>query len=843
MKLYKSLLLLFILSVASPALFSQGNALLKGNVRDPENKPLELVNIAVVGSTTGITTDKVGNYSLTVPAKQDITIDFSFIGYDSKQFHINLQPGEIKVLDVVLSMKYTELKSVEIKDQQARSYNYVRLDPKQVKMIPTLGGGIETMLKTLPGVSSANELSSQYSVRGGNYDENLVYVNGIEIYRPFLIRSGQQEGLSFINSSLVSGIVFSAGGWDAKYGDKMSSVLDITYRKPDSLAGSVMLSLLGAEAHVEGATKDKKFTFLAGARYKTNQYILNGLETKGDYKPQFSDVQGVLTYQLNKKVQLSALGYYSHNLYQFIPQSRQTNFGTIQEAYRLSIYFDGQEIDRYREYLGAFAVDYTPNPGLVLKFNVSGFNTNESETFDIRGQYWIGKLENAFGNPDFGNVTEVQGVGTYMDHARNYLDAGVISAEHKGSYVKNRSFINWGIKYQHENINDHLSEWQLIDSAGYVLPDPPVNIGGITDPKQPLELKDVVRTNISLPSNRIMGYLQNTWDLLGEGQELSITAGLRFHYWDYNGQFLFSPRVSIAYKPLWEKDVVLRFSTGYYYQPPFYKELRDMQGVLNPEIRAQKSIHFVAGMDLNFLAWGRPFKFTTEAYYKYLDDLIPYVVDNVRIRYTAKNDAHGYATGIDFKINGEFIKGTESWASLSFMKTMQDIEGDYYYTYYNAEGQKIIPGYSVDQVAVDSVRTNPGYIPRPTDQRVTFAIFFQDYLPLIPTLKVNLTLVFGTGLPFGPPDEPLYKQTLRYPPYRRVDIGFSKLLISEKTKFKDKNPLRRIDNAWLSFEVFNLFDISNTVSYIWVKDINNREYAVPNYLTPRLLNLKLIVEF
>jgi hypothetical protein len=603
-----------------------------------------------------------------------------------------------------------------------------------------------------------------------------------------------------------------------------------------------MLSLLGAEGHIEGLTKNKKFTFLTGARYKTTEYVLNGLETEGSYKPNFIDAQGVLTYELNKKLQLSALGYYSRNSYQLVPESRQTNFGTIQEAYRLTIYFDGQEVDQYRMYLGAFTLDYKPRPELMMKFIVSGFNTRESETFDVRGQYWIGKLENAYGDEEFGNVTEVQGVGTFMDHARNYLDAGVISAEHKGSYIYRKSFLNWGLKYQHENIDDHLSEWELIDSAGFILPNPSVNIGGITDPKQPLDLEFAVRTNVDLATNRLMGHLQGTWDLLGEGRDLSLTAGLRFHYWDYNNQFLLSPRASVAYKPLWERDVVFRFSTGYYFQPPFYKELRDLEGNLNPDIRAQKSIHFVAGMDINFLAWGRPFKFTTEAYYKYLDDLIPYVVDNVRIRYLAENIAHGYATGIDFKINGEFIKNTESWMSLSFLKTMQDIEGDFYYNYYNADGEKIIKGYTTDQVVADSVKVTPGFIPRPTDQRVSFAIFFQDYLPLIPSFRVHLTLIFGTGLPFGPPDSPLYKHTLRYPPYRRVDLGFSKLLIGEKTRFKDKNPLRYIDNAWISLEVFNLLQISNTVSYIWVKDFNNREYAVPNYLTPRQVNLKLIVE-
>lgn len=843
MKINRSPVFLLLLFMAATSLFGQENAILSGNIRDEFDNPLDLVNVAIVGSSTGSASDESGNYLLIIPAGQDITVDFSFIGYKSKRYQLNLRPGEKKELNVVLMIAYTELKGVEIKDDQVRSYNYVRLDPKEIKLIPTLSGGIEAMLKTLPGVHSNNELSSQYSVRGGNFDENLVYVNGIEIYRPFLIRSGQQEGLSFVNSTLVSGIVFSAGGWDAKYGDKMSSVLDITYRKPDSAAASVQVSLLGAEGHLEGLTKNKKLTFLAGARYKTNQYVLKGLETKGNYKPNFVDVQGVMTYDLNEKVQFSVLGYYSRNSYLLVPESRQTNFGTIEEAYRLNIYFDGQEVDRYRMYLGAFTAEYKPKPELMMRFSFSGFNTRESETFDVRGQYWIGKLENALGDEEFGNVTEVQGVGTYMEHARNSLDAGVISTEYKGSYLYGNSIMNWSFRYQHEQVYDQLSEWEMIDSAGYSLPNPPVVIGEITDPKQALDLDYAVRTNIDLSTNRIMGHVQNTWDLLGEGRDLNVTAGIRFHYWDYNGQFLLSPRASIAYKPLWERDVVFRFSAGYYYQPPFYKELRDLDGELNPDIRAQKSIHFVAGTDINFLAWGRPFKFTTEAYYKYLDDLIPYIVDNVRIRYLAENIAHGYATGIDFKINGEFIAKTESWMSLSILSTKQDIEGDYYYDYYNESGEKIIPGYTPDQVAVDSVKHEPGYIPRPSDQRVSFAIFFQDYLPLVPTLKANLTLVFGTGLPFGPPDAPLYKHTLRYPPYRRVDIGFSKLLIGEKTTFREKNPLKHIDYAWISLEVFNLFQISNTVSYIWVKDINNRQYAVPNYLTPRQLNLKLIVEF
>lgn len=836
-------LLALMLGMLSVSAFSQQSALLFGKVTDETGQPVQMVNVAITGTQTGISTDQNGKYRLYVPANQPLTIEFSFIGYFPQKIADTLKPGENRELNITLKLNTTELKGVEVTDQQLRSTSYTRLNPKDAKLIPTLTGGIEAMLKTLPGVSSTNELSSQYSVRGGNYDENLVYVNGIEIYRPYLIRAGQQEGLSFVNTDLVSGVIFSAGGWEAKYGDKMSSVLDVTYRKPDSLAASVTLSLLGANGSFQGITKNRKVTYLAGVRYKTNQYILNGLDTKGSYKPNFLDVQGQITYDLTSKLQFTALGYYSRNSYNLVPESRETNFGTIQEAYRLMIYFDGQEVDNYTMYMGAITADYRPKPTLDLKLIVSSFQTNESETFDVRGQYWIGKLENAFGDEQFGNVTEVQGVGTFMDHARNYLEATFVNAEHKGSLAKGNNFVQWGLKYQHETVSDQLSEWEMIDSAGYSMPNPPTNIGGITDPKEDLELKAFVKTDISLTTNRVMGYLQDTWYILQGGPELTLTAGARFHYWDYNGQFLFSPRASLAFKPMWRRDIVFRICGGYYYQPPMYKELRNLQGVLNPDIKAQESIHVVAGMDINFFAWGRPFIFTTEAYYKYLNDLIPYYVDNVRIRYVAENIAHGYATGIDFKINGEFIEGTESWASLSFLKTMEDVEGDYYYNYYNAEGQKIIPGYTLDQDVVDSVRVEPGFIPRPTDQRVTFSLFFQDYLPLIPSFKANLTLIFGTGLPFGPPDSPLYQRNYRYPPYRRVDLGFSKLLIGDKSKFKSKNPLRYIDDAWISLEVFNLFQIYNTVSYIWVTDVNGRQYAVPNYLTPRQVNLKLIVDF
>jgi hypothetical protein len=839
----KVLLYLLLPGIVLSSLASngQGNALIIGKVTDGKGKPLELVNVAVMGTSIGATSSGDGDYQLRIPSDTLLIIDFSFVGYESQQFQINLPGGAIRELDVSLEFTSTDLETVEIKDQQVRYTTYIRLDPKEAKLVPSITGGIEALIKTLPGVSSSNELSSQYSVRGGNFDENLVYVNGVEIYRPFLIRSGQQEGLSFVNSSLVSNITFSAGGFEAKYGDKMSSVLDIQYKKPTEFSGSAQVSLLGAQAHVEGASGNQRFSYLAGVRYKTTQYILKGLETQGDYQPNFVDAQGLLSYEITDKMDISFLGYYSRNVYNLIPESRQTNFGTLTEAYRLQVYFDGQEVDRYKMYMGALMLDYKINNDLNLKFITSSFASQESETFDIRGQYWIGKLETAQASEEFGNVVEVQGVGTDMTHARNYLDAIVFNVEHKGSWTKGPNYFQWGLKYQKELIDDELSEWEVVDSAGFSLPHPINNIGGPGN-DAPFEIFSSVKSTANLSSNRISGFVQDSWNFMWDGRTLALNAGVRFQYWDYNGQLTISPRMTLSYRPAWKRDIVFRFSAGYYHQPPFYKELRDLEGNLH-KVKAQKSIHFVGGTDYMFFAWGRPFKLVAEAYYKYLDNLNPYIVDNVRIRYYANNNSHGYATGLDLRVNGEFIRGIESWASFSILKTEEDLEGDYYYDYYNESGEKIIPGYTIDNVAVDSVINYPGYIPRPSDQRVNFSLFFQDYLPSNPTWGMSLTLLFGTGLPFGAPDSPKYTHTLRMPPYRRVDIGFSKQLISEKTEFKKKNPLRVFKSAWINLEVLNLFQTNNTVSYTWVRDVNNRQYAVPNYLTPRQVNLRLLVEF
>lgn len=840
----KTILSTIILSVLSIMMLAQEKAVVFGNVKDERGQAVEYANVAVIGYAGGVATNNKGYFELTVPADTSLDLVVTFIGYERKMYRIFLSDGQREELNVVMKYLAEELPAVLIQDKQIRHSNLQRLSPKVAAEIPTLGGGVEDIIKTLPGVSSNNELSSQYSVRGGNYDENLVYVNGIEIYRPFLIRSGQQEGLSFVNPALVSSILFSAGGFESKYGDKMSSVLDIQYKKPTSFGGSFQASMLGVEGSVEGVSKNQKFTYLTGVRYKTNSYILKSIETEGDYKPNFLDVQALFAYRISPKVELSLLGNYARNSYNVKPSSRQTEFGTIQEAYRLNIYFEGQELDRFENYMAALSLDYYPQDNLRLQFITSGFQTKESETFDIMGEYYIGKLENQIGDEQFGDVVEAQGVGGFLDHARNYLHATVLNAEHKGYLDLNSHYLLWGVRYQHEIINDKLNEWELVDSAGYTIPEPPFTVGDPFPVYNPqLEMFSAYQTDTSFRSNRFSAFVQNSWNFhLGKANSYLI-AGVRFNYWDVNNQFLFSPRATLSIDPNWKNDILFRFSAGYYQQPPFYRELRDQQGRINPNVKAQKSIHFVAAMDWDFMAWKRPFKFVVEAYYKILQDLVPYTIDNVRIRYYGDNLSDGYAYGLDMKVNGEFIKGIESWVSLSFLKTMEDIRNDSYWDYYNAEGKLIVPGYSLDQEAVDSTQIFPGYIPRPTDQRVNFSLFFQDYIPRNPTWKMNIKLIFGSSLPIGPPNSPKYEHTYRIPPYRRVDIGFGKQLIGGYSSFGPKNPLRFIKSAWISLEIFNLFQISNTISYIWVKDKDGREYAVPNYLTPRLFNVRLAVNF
>jgi hypothetical protein len=822
-------------------LYSQSTATIYGSITNQDNEPIEDVSISILGgSQQSVLTGKNGDFSYTIPADSTVTIIFNSLSHTQEQRVLELASGEKRELNTTLKFKNT-FNIINIYDKSERNQNITRIDPILITHIPTASQDFNAILFTLPGVSNRNELSSAYSVRGGNFDENLVYVNGIEIYRPFLVRSGQQEGLSFINPDMVSSVVFSAGGFEAKYGDKMSSVLDVQYRKPREFAGTASGSMLGGNLELEGISKSHRFSWMIGSRYKSTKYLLGKIDTKGQYKPSFVDVQGYATYDLTTNWELDLLGNYSSNKYNIIPENRETDFGTLNQALRLKVYFDGQEVDKFSTMLGALSAIYRSNDEKSnLKFIVSAFKSKESEAFDIQGQYFISDLETDFGKPTFGQEVAERGVGTFLDHARTNLTAYVYSAEHKGQYnfTYNKQVL-WGAKYSLENISDKLSEWKFVDSAGYSLPTTiPYN------PQEEIILKDVIKQKINIVSNRVSGFLEGIISKeLKDTSTLSFTAGLRANYWDLNKQALVGPRATLGFKPHWKRDFLFKLSGGYYYQPPFYRELRNVEGELNYNLKAQTSIHCVLSSDYNFKAWNRPFKFIAEAYYKHLDNIVPYEIDNVRIRYSAKNNARGYATGLDLKVNGDFVRGLESWFSLSFMQTQEDIKDDFFYTRYNSDGDTIIAGYTANNIAVDSTRTEPGYIPRPTDQRVSFGLFFQDKMPGLPDLKMHLNLLFGSGVPFGPPGSERYKQVLRMPPYRRVDIGFSYQVLRENRKVNEKSIGRYLKSVWLSLEVFNLLGTSNTVSYIWVEDVTSRQYAVPNYLTSRQLNLRMIVKF
>ncbi len=794
-------------------------ALVSGNVRDAANKPLYGVSVAVFGRPFGTSTDEKGNYKLSVPANEDLKIYFTYTGMQNDSGMVRLAPGESREINKKLKSRVVEFSDVIIEEQSLKRINITPINPKIVSVIPTPNQSVEDLLKTLPGVASSNELSSSYSVRGGNYDENLVYINDFEVYRPLLVRSGQQEGLSVINPDMVESISFSAGGFEAKYGDKLSSVLDIQYRKPKKFGGSVSASLLGASLTLENRSKNKKWYWMTGIRQKSNQYLLNTFDTKGEYKPSFTDLQFLTGYHFSDKFSLEAFGNYARNRYNLVPETRETNFGTISDAKRFTVYFEGQEIDRYQTITGSLAGTYQPNEKLKLKLISSGYNTQEEENFDILGQYFLDQLENDFGEDDFGDVAFNLGVGSFLNHARNELKAYVYAMEHKGELINESSVWLWGARYQMEEIDDKLHEWYYNDSAGFSVPTPRDSM----DPQ--ITLNDVVISKTKLNSTRLSAYIQNIWQI-SDTNRLILSSGIRANYWDLNEELVISPRISLTYKPRWKNIMSFRLAAGYYYQPPFYRELRDLDGRIYSETKAQQSVHVVAGSDYTFLALGREFRLTTEVYYKILNNLIPYKIDNLRIRYLPSYSSKGYARGLDFRLFGEVVPGVESWASLSFLQTEEDIEGDFYYN-------------------DDSVKIEPGYIPRPADQRVSFGLFFQDYLPKFPSYKMQLSLHFGTALPFGPPGKERYNDILRTPTYRRVDIGFSKQVIAEDMPLKKRSGLsKHIQSLWIGLEVFNLLQVSNVASYTWITDVSNaNRYAVPNYLTGRQLNVRVNLKF
>ena len=745
--LYPLLLLLLVLPLQA-----QQKLYIRGYVLDENKNAIEFANILEQGTDNGTATNESGYYELAVTPQDSITLIFSCIGY--MPLHRTIYPKQEKAINLVAYMESNpeELADVEVKAFKRQTGTMQSIDIGKQKFTPDASGGnIESLLTTVAGVNSTNEMSSQYSVRGGNYDENSVYVNNIEVYRPLLIRAGQQEGLSFINPDLVGSVEFSAGGFDAKYGDKMASVLNVTYKKPTEFEASVALSLLGASAHIGSASN--KFTQIHGLRYKTSKYLLGTLDTDGEYSPTFFDYQCYLTLKLSDKWDMSFLGNVSQNSYKFIPQSRKTSFGTISAAQTFKVYFSGMEKDLFRTFFGALNFGYNPTKNIQLNFNVSGFNTNESETYDITGEYWLSELDM--------NSTEASqedaalfGTGTYHEHARNRLSASVISASHNGSYRHKNNTLSWGLGYQREIIMDRINEWEFRDSAGYSLPINPSTV----------ELIDNLYSNANLSTNRITGYIQDTYCANYTYGKWFFTGGVRFNYWSFNNEALISPRATISFFPDWKADINFRVAAGLYHQAPFYKEIRltetDEFGnnyiVLNSDIKAQRSLHLVAGVDYFFRAWNRPFKLSVEGYYKPADRVISYYVDNVRVRYSGKNDAVAYSTGIDVKLFGEFVPGTDSWISFSWMRSREDILDDSYNVVSNV-GNVIGTIY-------------PGYIARPNEQRYNVSFYFQDYFPNHPEYKVNLKLVWSDGLPFGPPRSERYQAVLRTKSYRR-EIG------------------------------------------------------------------------
>lgn len=835
-------ILINILSLAfflSADLLAQ-DAIIRGSVKDANGKAVEAASVAIVGEPGGTVTDQRGRYEIRVAPYRDWVLAFSFIGFATEKINIKLNPGEVRNLDIRLSETARDLGPVNVQGVRPGDLTLMRIEPRTIEQFPSVSGNFESILKTLPGVVSNNELSSTYSVRGGSFDENLVYVNDIEIYRPFLVRSGQQEGLSFINPDLVSEITFSAGGFSAIYGDRMSSVLDIKYRTPKKFAGSAYAGLMGAGLHLEGVSKNDRFTWLTGIRQRSNQFLLKNLDTQGEYRPSFTDLQMVLNHSIGKRSELSFLGHYSLNRFNVIPSSRQTEFGSINEALRFTVYFDGQEIDEFKTSTGALTFSHRVNDSLKFKFILSSFTSREREFYDVLGQYFLDELERDLGSSDFGEVAFNRGIGAFLDHARNELDAWVSSASHIGSYRSGKHNWQWGMKAQMESIEDRLDEWQYRDSADYSIPHPPDQPDTLANPNQQLVLNGVVKNDIQLSSHRFNGYLQKTWDL----DRWTINLGIRGTWWSLNNELDISPRFSVAFRPASNPRLSFRAATGVYYQPPFYREMRNVQGQINTDLESQRSIHFVIGSDYQFLAWGREFKLTSEAYYKKLDNLIPYKLDNTRIRYLAKNNASGYATGLDFRVNGEFVQGIESWVSIGYLKTAEDLEDDFYYRYFNSEGEEIVPGYTFNSIITDSVLVQPGDIPRPMDQRLTVSMFFQDYLPKFPSVRMHLNLIFGTGLPFGPPGNDRYKDILRGPSYRRVDIGFSKIAIDEDGENTSRLPvIRNLRSLIFTLEVFNLLQVSNTISYSWITDVSGRQYGIPNYLTSRLLNVRVQAKF
>lgn len=811
----------FIFFLVANYTFSQ-TGILKGVIKDENGKAIE--GVAIRYGQSGTVTDATGAYELQLPSGKFISVLFSHVSYESLAKRLRIRKNRTVNFSPKLRLKTEVIKEVIVRDERDKLQGIDPVAPETAKELPSANPGIEATLRNIGlGVSGSNELSTQYNVRGGNYDENLVYINGIEVYRPFLVRSGQQEGLSFVNPNLTKNVKFSAGGFQAKYGDKLSSVLDIEYRKANEFSIAADASLLGASLTLEGKALKKKLSSLLGIRYRNNSLFVNSRDIETNFRPNFTDVQSYLSYEVSNKLSIDFLGNFSINNYDYTPVTRRTNFGSVAGTQALVVNYDGREQDQYLTLFGALKATYALNEELVVNITSSVYNTQEEEYFDILANYGIGQVNADFGSDNFGNVQFVQAIGSQLDHARNDLDALIANVQVRATIKKNENLFEVGAKFQVEDIKDRIIEWEVIDSAGFSLRPPsllPTNDEPYTPFTGPLAPFTGVRAFNEVITQRITGFAQWSRQFdLGE-HLLWVNLGMRAHHWRVKpneetavSQTVFSPRAQIAYKPNWEKDLLFRFSGGLYYQPPFYRELRDSLGTVNPAVKAQQSIHLVVAGDYSFKLWDRPFKLVTEAYYKSLRDVNPFTVDNVQIRYRARNNAEAYAAGFDARLSGEFVPGTESYFTLGYLTTKENIE-------------------------------NRGYIARPTDQRLKFAILYQDYLPSNPNLKMYLNLVYNTGVPGGSPayaDPYTFQNRLR--DYFRSDIGISYILVDQK---------KRANAAWLEkfklfsvgVELFNMFDVQNSITNTWVRDIAaNQSVAVPNFLSGRVLNFKLAIQF
>jgi predicted transcriptional regulator with HTH domain len=787
-------------------------AVVRGIITNNNQVPIQ--NATVVSGSNGTTSNTNGFYSLQVQSNKDIQVIFQHIGYQNSFVKLQLEPGEIYELNPVINESEEQIAEVIVQANQQRVIKgMTALTPETIRSISGANAGVENLLVSLPGVNSNNELSTQYAVRGGNYDENLVYVNEIEVYRPQLIRSGQQEGLSFLNPDMIQQVQFSAGGFEASYGDKLSSVLDITYKSFSE--NQTFLSLSRLDGNLSWSLGNEKWSVITGLRYRNNGLLVDQKETETNFNPSFTDLQTFITYAHSDQLLFNVLGAFSVNTYRYEPLVRQTNFGTIEQPKSLVVYYDGNEKDKYTAFTGALKTTWVPNNNNSFRLILSNYQTVESEQFDILAQYRLGDPNTSIGGDDLGEVNFTEGVGSQLSHGRNNYGAQIIDGKLRGKHIKGNHQLDWGIGYKREHIDDRLVEWEVVDSAGFSIRPPSgsiINDQPYTSFTGPLVPFAYVRATNQTQIQRITSFFQ--WSHRGlVGNTLYwLTAGIRGQRWQLDNEidkYIASPRMQFSFRPKNKDHVLYRFATGLYAQPPFYRELRSRNGLINPDVDAQKAIHLSLGNNYRFFMWNRPFLFQSEFYYKHLDQLNAYTVENVRIRYDANNNTKGFVYGLDLRLNGEFVPGTESWISLGLMSTEEN-------------------------------RNNRGYIPRPTDQRFKFAMLFQDYVPSMPFLKMNLNLVYNSGLPGGAPNyaDP-YDYSGRLRDYKRADLGIFYVVNDD-----NKSRVPFLKDLMIGFEILNVFDVQNAISMTWVRDVSSKsQFGIPNYMTPRVFNLKLSAGF